>query len=961
MRRSNIFHGIIPVLLPLLVGAAPPFDGTDLLAPKRTVQGTVDQAAGAGEYSATGTISAGLGSFQVQSYRSVDGTDEEIQLLFNITDNTTSNNDLIRVYFDTNHNHTRDDGDRELQIERSGSAVVGGVNLSGAPSSPIAVPGGQVSVGSNATGWVAEVKLEASDLGLNGIPSLVGLFVYVFDSNTFNEGRFPDVVTSSVGSWTNLKTRHPIDFVIALDQSGSMLSQDKWTSAKRAADFFANTMAALGDPTYFADRIGLVTFSWLCSGGDQTTLEKPLGAVGAFPVGTYTTGVGDPQPNFCTPIGEGLAEAFAALKASQSDESVQKERGVLLLSDGLQNRPDPTFTPASTGYDPCPAEADFNPCPADTDSNVPVSTVAFGEGDWQVDTDLLSAIRGRYMGAFATTYDLTPDVEELKESFINGLEDFYTTNLVYSGAPAAFPLVAGNDKLVVIASWTDPTEAEDIGVERNDTAQSCDESSRSTAVGFAICVVKAPAGGSWEAVAADGTFNHSPDRIFAVIDLRLRARFGVGPVQPGTGDPLLLTAELKDRGRPVLHDPGAHPVRVRVSIETPEEGVGTFASTHEPRTCETIRPMLPKPGVVISAAAAGPRAASVATRAGVAQQGGDPDPPLYQHVQSLLDACNRTGLARDRDSGLELRDDGTQGDAVANDGIYSLRLAPADVAGTYVFRFDVDGTTAEGEPFARTRRLASYVRVKPDLPSSDFGSRVIEQVGNVVVREFYLVPRDRFGGYLGPGRAQHVDFVRVRGPGAFVGGVIDYGNGYYARKIRYDRTRGEPVVVPEVYGEPVRPRRPGAGGRRPLGLGLFAGATLFDDNLGLDDGPVLGARASFRGIGPIAVELEGAVTNTEDAAGTSGRVVQGFGNLRLDLPRVSRVSLFATAGVGVVSFRDFGTDEEALAVQGGGGLHFWLSRNVAIRGDVRLLRFDEVRGVEDATSYQATAGLVFRP
>lgn len=960
IRASHVLFA--PTLLLVCAMAMPP-DGVDLVVVKQGTAGVVDGMAGGGEYPISQSLSGGLGSFQMQSFRGTSG-DEELQFLFTITDNTNSGNDHVRIYFDLDHDHTSPEPvDREVQITRNGQVTVGGVNLGGAPSSPTTLPAGQVSVNPTAspTTWVAEVKILPADLGLNGIPSLSGLYIQAFNNETLDDGSFPATATTDVLGWANLKTRYPIDYVIVLDESGSMLSDDKWEDAKRAADFFANTMAILGEPSYFADRLGLVTFSWECFGEDRTAQgNEPLQAVGSFPVGAYTEDLDDPESDYCTPIGRGLEVAFSPsfLNATETDDSVERERGVLLLSDGLQNKPSSSFLPGDTGYDPCPGTAVWNACPAGTTSNATVNTVAFGEGDGSVDTDLLADIQARYLGDFATTFDLTADPDDLVESFINGLEDFYTTNLIQAGTSASASVDPDNEKLIVVASWSDPADAHDIELRLGSGTPGCDDGGSDTDVGFAFCSVENPDGGTWSAVeVGGGAVSPVPSRYFFIVDLRVRARFEVAPVQPETGDDLLLTVELRDRGLPVLHDPATHPVSVTVDVDTPEEGLGTFVVTRRPRTCERTEPQLPKPtqtpGVRGGAAAAGAAGAA-------AQGGGDPMPLPFALANRLFDVCDISALPRDENAGLELRDDGTGGDAVAGDGVYSLHFTGADVAGTYRFRFDVDGTTADGESFTRTKRLGTYVRVHPDPASSPFGFQVVQQSGTLVIREYYVLPRDQFGGYLGPGRAYKVDFRHVGGPGSFTGDVIDYGNGYYARRFQFDPTQGEPTVVPTVYGEPLQPAGPGPGpglaGR--LELGLFAGYTFFGDDLALDDGPVVGARVGLRVAPPIVIEAEGAVTFA-DSRRESGQVIQFLGGVRYDV-RLQRLVLFASAGGGVVLFRGFGRDDEAEAYYGGVGAILPVHRRIGLRGDVRLLGIGAIGGGDASTNVQVTGGVIVR-
>lgn len=952
---------LVLVILSMAAGL-PLAAGPDLLVPKQTVVGGVaDADAASGEYDFEQAFGpANNDTIRIRVHRSADGMVEELRLHFYIDDSNPVVGDEILVYLDLDNDSDASALDRGIRLQRmdGGTADVTSVNLFGAPTVEKSL--GDASCAATALwcvddpdvgGWSAEVRVNADSLELNDIPDVSGFFVFVTDVG--NPGHvFPAGATQpNPNTWAKLKTRYPIDYMIVLDQSGSMLSQDKWGQAKQAANLFANTMALLGDP-HFDDRLGLVTFSWHCSGDDRTETAKGLGSVGAFPLGAYTDAapaVDPPQSSFCTPIESGMDSAFAAgnLDASQSDDATQRERAMLLLSDGLHNRPmsSSQFVPDSLDYDPCPGTVAWNECPMDTVTNVEVNTVAFGEGDWGVDTGLLGQIATRFMGT-SPRYDLSPP-DDLRETFLTALEPLYSTNLAHAGGLVGVPVSEGNEKLIAIVAWDTPADAEEIELAVDGSPEPCAASATDTDVGFAVCTVDAPQAGTWTAdKAGEGGFNVAPDRLYVVLDLRVRARFAVSPIQPETGDALLLTAQLKDRGQPVLDDPG-HPVDVTVEIGTPEQGLGTFVVTSEPETCEPIRPSLPQGPVIIQRQ----------TALGVAAQptgSGDPDPQLFQLSAQLLDACGLAGLRRGR-SGLPLRDDGTGGDEVAGDGIYSRRFDDTDVAGSYVFRFRVEGTTADGEDFTRMKRLAKYVRVGTTAADSEIDSRILTQDGNIVLEEFYVLPRDRFGGYLGPGKGRRVDFALVSGPGVFEGDVVDYGNGYYARRLRYDRSRGEPVVTPVVDGKRLEKERRGG----PYELGVFAGYTSFDDPLRVEDGPVFGARIA-RLFGSGALEVEGAATLTDDAAGNSGRVYQALVNLRLDAARGAALSPFVTAGVGSVLFRDFPTEDDALLLQAGAGVHLRLTSSLLLRADVRALRFEDLFGAGATNSYQATGGLVLR-
>lgn len=889
----------------------------------------------------------------VHLYRSTD----DLYLLIQVPDASFSTSDQVQLFIDPLHDHAGTSEDLQFQIRRDGGG--GHVKITGgavAPWNP-ATEGSELGIDGDTAGaptWTVELRLTPAELGLSNLPPVVGFGVQAEDSGTGNLTVWPAGFdgTAPATTWANLKTRYPIDYMVVLDQSGSMLSQDKWEDATNAANFLANTMAIFRQATHFQDRIGVVTFEWDCFGSNQTATDITLAQVTSSP-GDYTADLSDPASDNCTPIGEGLAEAFGPgnLDANQDTNAVERQRGMLLLSDGLQNRPSSTFVPSDTGYASCNGGA-FQICDS---SNVQVDTVAFGEGDWQVDTDVLSEVKSHYAGITEGTYNLSTTGPELIEPFLLALENFFRLNLAGTpGAPAPFPVTSGNHRLAVLHSWSTPAQANDIKLQLNGVDQpgaTCPPADDT--VGLAYCVIDHPAAGSWAAVPAGGGVAAGTE--FRLVDLKVRARFAMDRVVHGTGLDLVLTAELKDGGRPLTNDPATHPVDVRVRIERPQEGVGTFATIHEPETCERIEPQLPLPprvGVQVhSHAGSFPGSGTSAASSGSS----DPAPSRFTHLASLLDACGRQGLERVEDPGIELRDDGTQGDELADDGIYTLRFDATRFEGTYVFSFEVEGTTLDGEPFTRARRFAEYVRVEVDPESTPTGSRVLGTSGNLVLREYHVLPRDRFGGYLGLGRARQVDFVAS--DGVWVGPVIDYGNGFYSRILRYDRTRGEPEVTPVVQGKPMT--RPGRGMEVVF---PFVGITLFDDDLDLDDGPVVGARLGFRLQPRLVLEIEGALTDTETQDGRSARLHQFLLNLRYDLPvgAIGGWHPYVTGGAGLALYTaEFVAHDEAFAGQVGLGATRAWGNDRGLRLDARLLGLDDLAGSGWTTNAQLSAGLVF--
>jgi len=254
------------------------------------------------------------------------------------------------------------------------------------------------------------------------------------------------------------------------------------------------------------------------------------------------------------------------------------------------------------------------------------------------------------------------------------------------------------------------------------------------------------------------------------------------------------------------------------------------------------------------------------------------------------------------------------------------------------------------------RELAEYIRVDVDPGSTDSGSRVVGQTGNVVKREYYIIPRDRRGEYLGPGHANQVGFKKSAG--AWDGPLRDYNNGVYSRVLQYDATQGEPEVTAVVQGKLIKYRA------RPFEIVPFVGYTFLDNSLNLDDGVVVGARFGYRITNRLTLELEGGATFTDSSAGDSGHVIQALLNARYDIysvnTRLGQLTPYATVGAGGVFFRGFGNDDEAFALQGGVGATLDISSSLGIRIDSRVLRFNDIWNAGTTTNYQVTGGLVFR-
>lgn len=761
---------------------------------------------------------------------------EELYIYVEMTeDPNTNDNDQVVLMFDNSHDHNppdttsyRTSDDRGIRFRRDGTVVrVYGelANPQEALDEAYFEASRRCIEPDDGGTWRFEAKILPSDLGLNGFGSLVGAAVLSQDADNLGDldaiGRWPDTdVTGSPDQWVNLVSRAPIDYILLIDRSGSM-SGDKWNSVRRAGDNFALILAELKDDDLDSeyanlsppqvpidgDRLGLATFTSAhgADGGDTVIALSPIPG----DPGDYVSGVLPASPGGLTPMIGGINEAIDMLGGGNSilAHPLDRNRMIMLLSDGMHNTP-------STALDPA---TDFLRLTCGSSSPVQIHTVAVGT-DTTVDTDKLDSIKDCFAGnigpdgdSSATTIYNTTGIggqteeqltAQLTKFFVETLLPDYRWNLLNDDGDD-FDIKAGERKLLLFAFWPatgDPTISLSITKPDGSTEDgTCDED-----LGYCHLLLENEdlEQGEYTNFDAPGAV---PNGKFVLLDLRTEARFGVDNRPHGTSSDVTLRAKLREDGRPIL---GAD---VRVDISRPEEGFGTFVVTHDLK-CETRTPQLPSidnilrpiyreasPHIPITGAEPSSRAAKLA-----AAQDVSPDVPgdRFLLMEQLLEVCQKDDLQRTEDTGLQLFDDGTHGDAVADDGVYTLRFSNTEIEGSYGFRFRADGTISDGQPFSRIKEVAEYIRLDVDPTQSAAGSRVLQQSGNLIWREYYVLPQSAAGEYLGPGFAHQADFLALGG--FWVTPVRDYGNGYYARLLQYDKTQGEPDVTTVVQGEAIR-------------------------------------------------------------------------------------------------------------------------------------------------------------
>ncbi len=660
-----------------------------------------------------------------------------------------------------------------------------------------------LGVGENATAFVRYQPTSSSSISTPHETSIV-----VTSNDPDESSATPNVAGNG---------REYVDTVFILDQSGSMLNQDKWVTTEWATEISSEVLRLFSFPQ---DRVGAVGFGGTSGNPDSFQL-RPLAT---FPIGptSITSGFADADSTYYTPVGLGIEEAH-----NEFSTDTRNHVGIL-MSDGKHNRP--------VGTSGATTVAGLN-LPFAVQSNTKlmrIHTVALGT-DSGVSTDLLNAIRTDFNPSGvtltpATTYNITNDGGQLAEFFIEPLMEQLVVNRIgFDATPAIDGYIVERNahKVLAIVAWQRGSIPGDIQVEVYDETGSnlLDTYDNSTSGYY-----KGPdANRPYTYILIDDVDELSENRVwkikdgagnpiappigypFILVDLNIKAVFSVDQEIRGTGNDIILKAKLTEVGTP-LTNTVEHPVEVEALIGKPEEGFGTYVSTHDLGDCDahvpTLPPFDPQGSVNPTSGTFMAITNTVVTASDTAASRGGVDvpSPRFQKIDALFRQCNKGDLHRTQLPGMKLYDDGTHDDDVANDGIYTLRFTNTEYEGSYVIHFRVNGTTPTGAKFSRIRTISEHLRVDVDPTSTEFDSRILSQVENIITREYYVIPRDKFGGYMGPGYHGQVKFTTTGGQWASP--IRDYNNGIYSRILSYDITRGEPDVTPVIQGKPIMPIKP---------------------------------------------------------------------------------------------------------------------------------------------------------
>ena len=535
------------------------------------------------------------------------------------------------------------------------------------------------------------------------------------------------------GTWTvNLAEREPVDVVLVLDLSGSMLSpactgcDPKLQVLKDAVELFVQLWTLLTIPD---DRLGVNYF--------RTNIDELLiGGSALFPaIPNATTVIADVQSQTTvaanlTAMGGGLQAAINRLI------DTVRPRNVILFTDGMQNV-NPmvnvtTFEIANVSGKP---NSNISPTSPPTDLNavlgVKVNTI--GVGATPAFVDLLDDIASETNGLFKLTSAPDDDlrrfyVEELVDvlrTFSPQLVDYRYGTVRGDTASETFRVNASARQVVLKLSWKRGSPLRfsvfKDGVDVTRFGRMI------TGPFYQIYTIDVPGtyqgtlvtpAGAWR-LRISGGDGRGYEAAAIVNEEELEYDVAIAGTHHLAGAPLELTARIAFGNHPVTD------ARVTARILAPKQGLGTLLAT-------TSAPSPP----------AGFQYESGATAAQRKYQ-------LLLGVEAFQTALRPSPLT------IELQSNGN--------GTYSASFANTAAAGAYTVIFRLEGNRPDIGSYERTEvRSATLTFATPSRDASVVRAEFVRQ--DEAVRRYDLIvqPVDGLGNYLGPDYG-HAIRVQVNG------------------------------------------------------------------------------------------------------------------------------------------------------------------------------------------------------
>jgi hypothetical protein len=558
-----------------------------------------------------------------------------------------------------------------------------------------------------------------------------------------------------------------VDVVMVMDRSGSMSAsvpvtagtQTKLQMLQDSANLFIDMLRRDA-----GDRLGEVSFADSAS----TDFSDGSGSVKSFGAGDIAgakSAVGAMTANGSTNIRAALERALDLIPASTDRRKV-----VLFFSDGMR----------TAGGNP--SEASF--LQRFTDENVKVFSVGFGteggEGLSGLDIGLLQTLSN--VGALGF-FHVTQSPLELDKFFVNALANAISAEVIVDPVDTVPPSqvrevpihVSGPDRNVTfVLSWDNPAfdptleliSPEGVVFHNGNLAQFGDAITRINAPAYTLIQVSLPLriganqlhAGKWTMRIRNSTGAAIRFAATAITESEILEATTIEPSADGIfdfGEPIRLQTQVRGPSGPIS---GAN---VTAKVDAPIASLGN---------------VLASAGITQAEINATP-----------ATIGGEPISQVQRMTMALTRRLNKDPMARVTFPGMPMPETTVPGTYA---GIFPSTRLP----GHYVLTARTESTTDDCDLFTRESVTSAYVPPKVDERTTPIR---ITRGGGPTIR-LTFTPRERAGGYMGPGLA---DQISVQTSGLTPGGTLeDQLNGSYIQTFRPDPGRTSATVQVTAFG-----------------------------------------------------------------------------------------------------------------------------------------------------------------
>ncbi len=553
--------------------------------------------------------------------------------------------------------------------------------------------------------------------------------------------------TMGRGAWTwNFSERDPVDVILALDFSGSMLNNacptcdPKIEVLKEAVEIFMQLWKGLAVTD---DRIGVVYF--------QTNVSSYGEGSVLFSVIDETDEMINDIRSKTTISTQWTAMGGALQRSINSLTDATRPRNVILFTDGMQNvNPGVVFPGLTIENGVYSTNSNVNatnpPTDLDDDLNININTIGVGTTpavESQLE-DIASGTEG------ITKITNAPD-EDLRRFFVEELVDVlrdfspqlmaYRKNTLNGSRSEVFNVNATAQEIVFKVSYDVGDEVNINILKGNENVTRLAEITsgrfyRIYSFPFERLVLLQDSrfDGAWQInLRSQRATNYEIALIVdeATIDYNLSVG---GPY--GVGEPLQLSADILINDFSTIED-----ITVTASIDRPREGLGTLLST------------IPVTGTA----------------------------PVSLEPNQKLGAQKLARLYQNLDFLSRLRPDNTSLTlSPGADRVFRASFENTNVPGTYTITYQVSGTHPLTGPFEREEKQSVTVRFGSfDFESSDV---IINRRlnGESIIWTWNFVPKDDFGNYLGP---DYADLLQIRSSNGNIQNVTDNGDGSYSFEV----------------------------------------------------------------------------------------------------------------------------------------------------------------------------------